>query len=78
MLRFEHKVKGLDRWEYAPNGPQKDRWPEIAIFMRSTSLPNLGYMGTDGEYHYFMQRGVTTGYARVVLTDIHEERKDHD
>ena len=67
MLKFEHLPTAvLDKFTHSPAGDVSE-WNRISVFMKGTGL-RLTYVGSDREYHYLQQFGVTSGFARLAIT----------
>lgn len=67
MSDFIHKPKKLAKFDVKPGTPEWDRmWAAAQAQSWWTDSQKMGYVGHDGEFWYFQNRGTTTGFARLV------------
>lgn len=71
ITMFTHKPKTLDKFAASPVG-NKAEYATAWDAARASDWyeDGLGYVGTDGEFHYFQKHGLTTGFARVPVSPL--------
>lgn len=66
MEAFVHNPKGLSRFDVRPGTPEWNRlWVAAKAQSWWTDSDKMSYVGHDGDFWYFQNRGTKTGFARL-------------